>query len=82
MAQGRPTKIISMVKWIRTSRLSVTKSLSQFAERAVRLVQLGRGDTRRVPFRPVGCHEVSTVTSSEQRFRFCLEASHFRRLSR
>jgi len=28
MAQGRSTKIISMIKWIRTSRLSVKNSLS------------------------------------------------------
>jgi len=28
MAQGRSTKIISMVKWIRTSRLSIKHSLS------------------------------------------------------
>ena len=28
MAQGRSTKIISMIRWIRTSRLSIKKSLS------------------------------------------------------
>ena len=28
MAQGRATEIISMVKWIRTSRLTIEKSLS------------------------------------------------------
>ena len=28
MAQGRSTEIISMMKWIRTSRLSIKKSLS------------------------------------------------------
>ena len=28
MAQGRSTKIISMIKWIRTSRLVVKKELS------------------------------------------------------
>ena len=28
MAQGRSTKIISMIKWIRTSRLSINNSLS------------------------------------------------------
>ena len=28
MAQGRSTEIISMIKWIRTSRLSIKKSLS------------------------------------------------------
>jgi len=27
MTQGRPTKIISMIKWIRTSRLSIKNSL-------------------------------------------------------
>jgi hypothetical protein len=27
MAQGRPTKVISMIKWIRTSRLSIKKCL-------------------------------------------------------
>ena len=31
MAQGRSTKIISMFKWIRTSRLSVKISLSRQA---------------------------------------------------
>jgi len=29
MAQSRSTKIISMIKWIRTSRLSMKKSLSR-----------------------------------------------------
>jgi len=29
MAQGRSTKIITMIKWIRTSRLSIKKSLSR-----------------------------------------------------
>ena len=28
MAQGRSTKIIAMIEWIRTSRLSIKKSLS------------------------------------------------------
>ena len=28
MEQGRPTKVISMMKWIRTSKLSMKKSLS------------------------------------------------------
>jgi len=28
MAQGRSTKIISMIKWIRTSRLSIKNPLS------------------------------------------------------
>ena len=28
MAQGRSTKIITMIKWIRTSRLSIKNSLS------------------------------------------------------
>jgi len=28
MAQGRSTKIISMIQWIRTSRLSIKNSLS------------------------------------------------------
>jgi len=42
MAQGRPTKVISMIKWIRTSRLPIKNSLSglgegehQFERRAV-----------------------------------------------
>ena len=30
MARGRSTKIISMMKWIRTSRLSTKISLSKF----------------------------------------------------
>jgi len=29
MAQGRSTKIISMIQWIRTSRLSIKKSLPE-----------------------------------------------------
>ena len=29
MAQGRSTKIILMIKWIRTSRLSIKNSLSE-----------------------------------------------------
>jgi len=29
MAQGRSTKIVSMIKWIRTSRLSIKNSLSE-----------------------------------------------------
>ena len=33
-AQGRSTKIISMIKWIRTSRLSIKNSLSQFVRAA------------------------------------------------
>jgi hypothetical protein len=28
MAQGRSTKVISMIKWVRTSRLSIKKYLS------------------------------------------------------
>ena len=30
MAQGRSTKIISMIKWIQTSRLSIKTSLPRF----------------------------------------------------
>ena len=30
MAQGRSTKIISMIEWIRTSRLPIMNSLSAF----------------------------------------------------
>ena len=39
MVQGRPTKIISMIKWIRTSRLSIKNSLSlsQVAHRDLKL---------------------------------------------
>jgi len=33
MAQGRSTKIISMTKWIRTSRLSIKVSMYQQLER-------------------------------------------------
>ena len=44
MAQGRSTKIISMIKWIRTSRLSINNSLSRQAlplfERALNLLDL------------------------------------------
>jgi len=32
MAQGRSTKIISMIKWIQTSWLSIKNSRSLFAE--------------------------------------------------
>ena len=48
MAQGRSTKIISMIKWIRTSRLSIKNSLYQAGPDA-----LGGG---RVPhaLRPLG----------------------------
>ena len=35
MAQGRSTKIISMIKWIRTSRLSMKNSPSSCAQRVV-----------------------------------------------
>jgi len=37
MAQGRSTKIISMIKWIRTSRLSIKSSLSDREAMAARL---------------------------------------------
>ena len=36
MAQGRSTKIISMIRWIRTSRLSIKNSLSVQITLAVR----------------------------------------------
>ena len=35
MAQGQSTKIISMIKWIVTSRLSIKKSLSLHIARAL-----------------------------------------------
>ena len=35
MAQGRSTKIISTIAWTRTSRLSITISLSESKEHAV-----------------------------------------------
>ena len=38
MAQGRPTKIISMIRWIRTSRLPIKSSLSSLEfERSIRI---------------------------------------------
>ena len=37
MAQGRSTKIISMIKWIRTSRLSIKNSLSEVGEAIARM---------------------------------------------
>ena len=41
MAQGRSTKIISMIKWIRTSRLSIKNSLSLgVAPGSVRVLQI------------------------------------------
>ena len=43
MAQGRSTKIISMIKWIRTSRLSIKNSLS--VDRRLE----GRGAKRELP---------------------------------
>jgi len=45
MAQGRSTKIISMIQWIRTSRLSITKSLSlQGYYKAITQEFEGKGD--------------------------------------
>ena len=35
MAQGRSTKIISMIKWIQTSKLSIKNSLSLPEEEGV-----------------------------------------------
>jgi len=35
MVQGRSTKVISMMRWIRTSRLSIKKSLLQALEGAL-----------------------------------------------
>ena len=32
MAQGQSTEIVSMIKWIRTSRLSINNSLSDEEE--------------------------------------------------
>ena len=49
MAQGRSTNIILMIKWIRTSRLSIKKSLS--AGRGV-----GPGEPNRHPSGPRGAH--------------------------
>jgi hypothetical protein len=37
MAQGRSTQVISMIKWIRTSRLSIKKSLSGRGRARLRL---------------------------------------------
>ena len=44
MAQGRSTKIISMIQWIRTSRLSIKNSLS----RGRCMVLLGKSEGARV----------------------------------
>ena len=48
MAQGRSTKIISMIEWIRTSRLSIKNSLTHgAAPGSRRQVRQGRGMERR-----------------------------------
>ena len=54
MAQGRSTKIISIIKWIRTSRLSIDDSLS----RALPLVEV---------FGVMGEHKVIAVGVREER---------------
>ena len=43
MAQGRSTKIISMITWIRTSRLSIKNSLSLSACGGLGCVVYGSG---------------------------------------
>ena len=48
MAQGRSTDIISMIKWIRTSGLSIKSSLSS---RAARLAVCGEGNWQRYEYR-------------------------------
>ena len=40
MAQGRSTQIISMINWIRTSRLSIKKSLSGSVDLADEVVDV------------------------------------------
>ena len=47
MALGRSTKIISMIKWIRTSRLSIKNSLSPTYDR-VRVSRPGTGIKGRI----------------------------------
>ena len=74
MAQGRSTKIISMMKWIRTSRLSMKNSLS-LKERALHLVVGAQGADLchgRVPLRlvrPCGQCWVLSGRSVISRFR-------------
>ena len=46
MAQGRSTKTISMIKWIRTSRLSIKKSLSLREEYLILEVEEDGGERR------------------------------------
>jgi len=50
MAQGRSTKIISMIKWIRTSRLSIQNSLSLESGRSRAELASGTGETSRSAF--------------------------------
>ena len=54
MAQGRSTKIISIVKWIRTSRLSIKNSLSQPGADTAPGVAWDRGGARGVGCGPGG----------------------------
>ena len=53
MAQGWSTEAISMIKWIRTSKLSMTDSLSVGLDRVVPLQ--GAPLKRRVPITDEGC---------------------------
>ena len=57
MARGRSTKIISMIKWIRTSGLSIKISLSLLVQ--VCSLKGHRGDVTSVAFTPDGRHVLS-----------------------
>ena len=70
MAQGRSTKIISMIMWTRTSRLSIKVSLSGLLARRERSLALTRERYRRAaPVQGVGFRVIplaSSVSASGQ----------------
>ena len=52
MAQGRSTKIISTMKWIRTTMLSINNSLSLFGSGVLRASNVQRGFRGGEPLNP------------------------------
>ena len=61
MAQGRSTEIISMIELIRTSRSSITNSLSHLLEASLEL-----GDGRAPPLALRRCHLQGYLTHKKQ----------------
>ena len=62
MAQGRSTKIISMIKWMRTSRLSMKNYLSlEFRVWGLGFKVQGSGCTARAEESGGACSALSTV---------------------